>query len=226
MMDVLQNIGVRFAKTLSLHRKDNPGLMIGVISATLLCLLGLGSIVNAQSTYHINEVEANNMKLSGTSTFHDWTMNARTFSGEAQFEFTKGNDHQLTVLRSLTFCLETLNLKSDKKGLDKNAYKALKADHVKNIQYELVSSKVLPEKENRYLIKTRGNLSIAGITKEVAMDVHCTVNSNATVSCSGSDKLNMTDYAVTPPAFMLGAMKTGDAVILDFTVVYKRQEGI
>jgi len=53
------------------------------------------------------------------------------------------------------------------------------------------------------------------------MDVYCIVNKDATITCSGSEKLNMTDYNVKPPSFMFGAMTTGDAVTLDFNVVYK-----
>jgi len=32
----------------------------------------------------------------------------------------------------------------------------------------------------------------------------------------------MTDYQVKPPTFMGGAMKTGDALTLDFTMVYNK----
>ena len=80
----------------------------------------------------------------------------------------------------------------------------------------------MPEKEGRYLIKTQGNLSIAGVTKDVAMDVYAVVNKDGSITCNGSDKLLMTDYQVKPPKFMLGAMKTGDAITLNYTIVYKK----
>jgi hypothetical protein len=54
------------------------------------------------------------------------------------------------------------------------------------------------------------------------MDVSCVVNKNKTITCTGSDKLKMSDYQVKPPSFMLGAMKTGDAISLDFTMVFKK----
>jgi len=185
-------------------------------------ILGFHFSLQAQSIYKIMDSNGIDMKLSGTSTLHKWAMDAKTFDGEGTFGFTPGNEHQLTSLTSLTFSLEVQNLKSDEKGLDKNAYKALKSDQYKDIFYKLTSATVLPEKESKYLIKTQGNLSIAGVTKEVAMDVYCVVNPDATIRCTGSDKLNMTDYRVKPPSFMLGAMKTGDAITLDFTLVYKK----
>jgi hypothetical protein len=36
----------------------------------------------------------------------------------------------------------------------------------------------------------------------------------------------MTDYSVKPPKFMLGAMKTGDAITLNFTLVYQKGSSI
>lgn len=188
--------------------------------------IGFSSSLQAQSTYKLSDSKDINMKLSGTSTLHNWTMNAQTFSGEAQFSFKAGNEHQLNSLRALTFSLAVLDLKSGETGLDKNAYKALKSNDYKNISYKLVSATISPEKENKFLIKTHGNLTIAGVTKEVTINVYGVVNADETITCTGSEKLNMTDYQVNPPKFMLGAMKTGDAVTLDFTLVYRKQTGI
>ena len=184
--------------------------------------LGLGYNVNAQAKYNVSSSKNNDMKLSGTSTLHNWTMDAKTFAGAAQFGLTPGNNAQLTAIKSLAFSLIVENLKSGENGLDKNAYKALKTGQYKNIVYTLTSAKVLPGKDNKYLVKTRGNLVIAGVTKVVAMDVYCVVNKDATITCNGSDKINMSDYNVKPPSFMLGAMKTGNAITLDFTLVYAK----
>jgi len=194
-----------------------------IMILTTICIMGFSSLLKAQTTYKINESIDLDMKLSGTSTLHKWTMNARTFNGEAQFGFKA--DHQLISLKGLTFSLAVLDLKSGEKGLDKNAYKALKNNEYKDITYKLISATISPEKDNKYLIRARGNLTIAGVTKEVSMEVHCVVNDEATITCTGSEKLNMTDYAVKPPSFMLGAMKTGDAITLDFILVYKKQVG-
>lgn len=187
-----------------------------------ICIMGFSYVPPSVSTYKINNSKDNSMKLSGTSTLHKWAMNTETFTGEAQFGFTPDSDTKLNSVNALNFSLEVLSLKSNKKGLDKNAYSALKTDQFKNIVYELTSATVSPEKERKYLIKTIGNLSVAGVTKEVAMDVYCVVNKDATITCSGSDKLNMSDYNVKPPSFMMGAMKTGDAITLEFTLVYKK----
>jgi hypothetical protein len=183
---------------------------------------GFSNFLHAQSIYRIIDSKDAFMKLSGTSTLHKWDMNASSFKGKALFAFKPGSATELTALKSLSFILAVSNLSSGEKGLDKNAYKALKTGQFKSIIYKLISATLSPESGNKYRLKTRGDLTIAGVTKEITMDVHCTVNTDTTITCTGTDQLNMTDYQVKPPKFMLGAMTTGDAVTLDFTVVYKK----
>jgi polyisoprenoid-binding protein YceI len=195
-------------------------------SINLIALFMIGSmqIMHAQSTYKIEETKDIDMKLSGTSTLHNWTMNAQNTTGEAQFGFKGTSESQLSTLKSLTFSLIVEDLKSGEKGLDKNAYKALKTDQYKDIDYKLTSATIMPEKDGKYLIKTQGKLTIAGVTREIAMDVFAVVNKDGSITCTGSDKLKMTDYQVKPPKFMLGAMKTGDDITLNYTLVYKKSK--
>ncbi len=195
------------------------------IAFTLISVVAINSIVYSQSTYKIQDTKDVDMKLLGTSTLHKWEMEATSVSGEAQFVFKSGSKSDLASVKSLSFALKVKDLKSDNKKLDKNAYKALKSDEFKDIHYKLISATVTSENKNEYLLKASGKLTIAGVTKETEMDVHCVVNANGSITCTGSDKLNMTDYNVKPPTFMLGAMKTGDAITLEFNVVYKTQKG-
>jgi polyisoprenoid-binding protein YceI len=197
-----------------------------ILMLTVICVMGFANMLHAQTTYKINESKDMDMKLSGTSTLHKWTMDAKTFSGGADFNFKGDNSGELNSVKALTFSLEVANLKGSESGLNKNAYKALKSKEYKDIDYKLLSATISPSKDNKFLIKAHGNLTIAGVTKEIDMDVWCTVNQDKTITCTGSEKLNMTDYAVKPPTFMLGAMKTGDAITLDFTLVYKKQAGV
>ena len=186
----------------------------------MVSLIGFYTTTRAQTTYTIKNSKANAMKLSGTSTLHDWDMNSGTFTGQAKFGFTTPEGKELNALTSLSFCLAVQDLKSDKSALDKNAYVALKTNQYKSILYKLVSATVMPEKDGQYLVKTIGHLTIAGVEREIDMDVYCATNKDESIICTGSKKLTMSDYRVKPPSFMLGVMKTGDNVTLDFTMVY------
>lgn len=193
--------------------------MKNIKSLALIVMIGLTSIGYTQAIYKIQDNKDIDIKLLGTSTFHDWEMAANKATGEAQFVFKSVNESELTSLKSLTFNLEVKNLKSDSKALDKNAYKALKTKTYKDIHYELSSSTQSPEKGG-YVLKTKGKLTVAGVTKDIIMDIHIVVNETGTITCKGAYNLNMTDYDVEPPSFMMGVMKTGDATTLDFKVTY------
>jgi polyisoprenoid-binding protein YceI len=187
---------------------------------TMIGTLAFSGALHAQSVYKVSDSKNIDMKLSGTSTLHNWSMDAKTFLSTATFSFKSSG--QLSALSSLTFAIAVADLKSGESGLDKNAYKALNVKQYKDITYKLLSATITPKDDGKYLIKARGRLTISGVTKEVLINVYCSVNKDGTLTCTGSQSLNMTDYAVKPPKFMLGAMKTGDAVTLDFTLVYKK----
>ena len=186
--------------------------------AGMLLLVGA---VNAQPAYKLSG-EGQSIKMSGTSTMHQWAMYSSTFSGDAQFKFKAGKANELASIKSLTFALPVTSLKSGERKLDNNAYKALKTEEHSNILYKLTSATITVMSADNYLVKTHGDMSIAGVTKNIAMDVYCTVNADKSISCKGTNKMNMSDYDVTPPTFMAGIMKTGDAITLDFTVRYKQ----
>src|ERR1700733_6051264 len=142
----------------------------------ILFLLMSVECLTAQPVYKILATKDIDMKLSGPSTLHNWVMNTQIFTGEAQFVFNVNNAEQLKSLKSLSFNLIVTDLKSGEKGMDKNAYKALKTDQYKGILYKLTSATVMPEHEGKYLIKTQGALSIAGVTRNVNMDVYAVIN--------------------------------------------------
>ena len=196
--------------------------MKNIIAIIVISILSLGSVLHSQAVYKIYESKDIDMKLSGTSTLHKWAMDAKAFDGNAQFIFKSGTDNILTAIKNLTFSLAVQDLKSDEAGLNKNAYKALKSNEYRDIDYTLTSAILSGGVGNKSMVKTQGNLTIAGVTKPILMDVTCVVNKDGTITCIGSYKLKMTDYQVKPPTFMLGAMKTGDAITLDYTLVYKK----
>ncbi|HZV68584.1 MAG TPA: YceI family protein [Saprospiraceae bacterium] len=162
--------------------------------------------------------QAGIMKLSGTSTFHDWTMNG-AFQVTGDFHMAEGNK-KLIAINSLQFLLPVENLKSDKKKLDETAYKALKTETYKDISFVMISSLIKEVPGNNYTITAYGNLTIAGVTKPITLNVNWVQHDDQTITCSGIQKLKMTDYQVKPPCF-LGVMKTGDEIALDFNFQIK-----
>ena len=160
------------------------------------------------------------LNLFGTSTLHDWSMTAKQLQGSAQFNLSdKG---ELISVSALTFTLPVHNLKGEKESMNDNAYDALKADQYKNITFVMTSSKVDAKGGNKYEIRANGNLTIAGVTRQIVMDVAAQVNADGTVACTGTQALKMSDYNVERPSFMFGAMKTGNDLKLSYGLLFTK----
>src|SRR5208282_5876100 len=71
--------------------------------------------------------------------------------------------------------------------------------------------------------KTSGQLTIAGQSKPVTMDVEFRLSPDG-VTVKGSYTLKMSDYGIKPPTLMLGAIKVRDPVTIRFDLVLKPQD--
>jgi len=178
--------------------------------------LGLGLILFMGAFAQVKYTNRNNASLtvSGTSTLHDWDM--KSAQGNCEATITLNAAGALTALNGLSFSTNTAELKSGKGAMDKNAYKALKADKNPTITYVAATSTVSLISGTDYLVKTVGKLTIAGTTLDAEVTANCKVHPDKTVTVMGSKKLSMKEFGMVPPSFMMGTIKTGNDVTLKF----------
>lgn len=164
----------------------------------------------------VNSMESE-LTVFGTSNIHDWEIDAENISGNATFDMQNG---EIKTIKSLNFTVVAESLKSGKTGMDKNTYKALKTASYKTITFKLTEvNKVVRNSDGSYTISTQGNLSICGVTKKLTQQFIVKL-SNSKVMLSGEQKLDMTVYGIEPPTALMGTIKTGKVVTVDFNVVY------
>jgi polyisoprenoid-binding protein YceI len=168
----------------------------------------------SQTSYKI--VSSSHIKVSGTSNLHDWTMVAENFNCEGNFVLKGG---ALQDVSSLSFVLPVTNLKSKESLMNTRTYKALKSETYPKITFKLTSATVLPQSKT---IKATGNLTIAGVTNVVSLLSNYTVNADESITCKGSEVINMTNYKIKAPSFMLGALKVGEKVTIDILLKLKK----
>lgn len=200
---------MKTANILNINFSRYFSLLIPVV--TSLCLLGSPKAASAQ-TYKV--AAGSLIQVDGTSNLHDWKMKAQSFSSDAQLVF-KGTD--LQDVTALNFTLPVQNLKSNESLMDTRAYKALKEEQNKNITFKLTSATVTGG-----VIKANGNLTIAGVTKEVALQAKSVVGADGSVTITGSRKVKMSEFGIKPPTFMMGALKVGDEITIDYTLKLKK----
>lgn len=187
-----------------------------------ITLLGmfLGFCISANAQTKFSTKNNISLSVSGTSTMHDWVMKSGTGDCNATFvEDAKGN---LIDLTTLNFTVSAKSLKSGKDGMDKNAYKALKTDKAPNVTATLKSAEVSTKDNKNYTIKAVIKLTIAGKTLDTELVAQAKRINDNSYGIKGEKQISMKDFGMEPPSFMLGAVKTGNDVVLNFDAVLNR----
>lgn len=184
--------------------KTRSTLFIGMI----ICLFALSFPVAAQVKYQIGPKPE--LKVSGTSTLHDWEMVSNQATAEGVLVQQDGD---LKDVKSLTIQMPAESIKSGKSAMDKNTYTAL--DTKKHKQVQFVLSGVTKTGDNSW--KAKGKFTIAGVTKDASFDVKSSPRGSG-FNFQGKHAFKLTEYQIDPPTALLGTVKTGDEVVLHFNL--------
>ena len=158
------------------------------------------------------------VKVKGSSNLHDWVMEAKSGTIEANLNLAS-NVSYLAGIQSLSFNLPVKNLKSEEGNLmNTRAYDALKAEKYPNISFKLLSATPTSNSANKSTFKVTGELTISGTTKQIEMTANATKNADGSVIITGSENLKMTQFGIKPPSYMFGALKVTDNLTIDYTV--------
>ncbi|MFA0960487.1 YceI family protein [Roseivirga sp. BDSF3-8] len=160
--------------------------------------------------------KSSKLTIAGTSTLHDWTMEATEIRGSATIRKTEGT----MDVQNLTLTIPVKGLESGKGSMDKNAFEALEYKRNPAITYRLEQVNGVTKVEGGYLLSSTGTLTIAGKSRRINMDVRASLDGNGYLF-SGKVPLKMTDFGVDPPTALLGSIKTGNEIDIIFNVRYQ-----
>lgn len=198
------------------------------MKAKFVPLLGLSlvlaaSLTAAEKTAFVGQ-PGSKMKMDGTSTLHDWTVNGvigGTLELDSAFLADPTKAKPGVVPASAEALIPVRQLKSYTTKMDTVMYQAMNMTQYPRIEYRLteLTLKETPKSaEGPFVFDSKGKLAVAGKTNDVTFPVTIT-RTGTTNKTVGSYNLKMTDYGVKPPApsFLgMSPIKTGDEVKLSF----------
>ena len=179
-----------------------------VFTCLITGLMVLSFSLNAQVKYQVGPKAE--LKVTGTSTLHDWEMVSDQAAGEGVLVVENG---KLQGFQSLAVQMPAESIKSGKSAMDKNTYAALQTKKHKQISFVL--SDIAPAGAN--LWRAKGNFTIAGVTQPASFEVKSSATGSS-YNFQGKHAFKLTDYKIDPPTALLGTVKTGNEVVIHFNI--------
>lgn len=160
--------------------------------------------------------DASNVWVEGTSSRSDWTVYATEVEGSVALTDEGGQ----TGVDRVQVRIPSAQLESRKSTImDRLMRDALMASDHPMIEFEMAEPVIGQAGDGGTIsFDTRGSLTLAGQTDQVVMTVTGTRLEDGSMRFTGSHPIKMTDYGITPPTAMFGALRTGDDVVVHFDV--------
>lgn len=171
----------------------------------------------AQDIYEINNY---NLVIKGSSNLNDWEIAVKQLWAEAEIT---GDANGIKGVKSLHVDVPVRGLKSSGgAGMDNRIYQTLNAEYNPFIQYRLERVTGMTASQSGYILSTLGTLTMAGVTRQVALEVVGNWNPAGMVTFSGNKQLLMTDFNIRPPTALFGILSTNNAVEVQFQIELKK----
>jgi polyisoprenoid-binding protein YceI len=192
--------------------------------AALAAALLPASPVSAQPVRYVALTNSSKLKMEGTSTIHDWTVESTNVGGfieaDANFPQSALTDPKAAkpVIR---VSMPVSELRSYADAMDAVMQDHLNMDKYPLIEYRLIElkPKSAPDAPGSPQFDAVGALTVSGTTRTNTMPVTIQRVEKTKLKVTGATPLKMTDFEVEPPAPRILGMptiKTGDDIKISF----------
>ena len=152
------------------------------------------------------------VRVEGTSTLHAWTMESPSITGQ----INAPTPDNWNAPAKAVVTIPVTSIKSEHAKMDKLMADALKAKSHPEIKFEMTSATPRSANGNAFVLETKGKLTIAGVTREIAFDVQGSRGADGKYTLAGQAPIKMTQFGIKPPTAMMGTIRTGDDVKVTF----------
>ena len=196
------------------------------------CVLGAGAIIafttqTRAETITYSAKTGSLLKISGTSSVHDWEVKTLLIGGRMVWDSSfpldpsKAELPKLTTTPKVSVIVPVRNIESGKQRMNEVMHGAMNAQKHKFARYNLKEIKVIDKKRKAgdpIVFNTKGTLNINGKSAPVSMQISIAKRKGDKLKVSGKTKLRMSQFGITPPApkIALGLITTGDEVSVEF----------
>ena len=196
------------------------------ITTTLALLLLAAIALSAASLTHFERQPGSKVKIDGTSSLHDWTVESQIIGGRLDIDSAFLAEPQnakagVKVPAEVEATVPVRSLKSGKDLMNNVMYETMNQKDHPQIEYRLteLTLKETPKSANGpFQFDSVGNLVINGVTNALKMPVTIEKVSDSKLKATGTADLKMTSFGIKPPnpKIGLGLLTTKDDIKVTF----------
>lgn len=179
---------------------------------TLTALVAIALVATVATADRYLGTSESMIRVEGTSTLHAWSMEGSTIQGQISAPTPQDWDAPAQA----TVTIPVTSIRSEHAKMDKLMAEALKSKDHPEIRFQMTEAKPVQATAESFVLATKGKLTIAGVTKDVAFDVQGSRNADGRYTLVGQMPLRMTSFGIKPPTAMLNTIRTGDDVKVTF----------
>ncbi len=159
------------------------------------------------------------LKIEGSSNIHDWTVESKLIGGSMELKGDPGKAGKVDATAEAKISVRSI--KSDKKAMDDIMHAAMKVEQNPTVVFTL--KELTSQGDMKF--EAKGDLSLAGVTKEVKFPVTMEKAEGDHLKVKGVLDTKMTDFGIQPPAPNIpgNPIKTADEVKVTFEWLTKKQ---
>ena len=190
------------------------------ITFLAIAFLIANSSLSIAQTYEVDNTSST-LSILGTSTLHDWKINADTINGEASL---KMNGKELKEISLLALSVPVAGMHSGLTPMDVHMRTAMTANGSSNVIFKLIKvNSFTPNTIGGYTIQADGEVMIINNTNTVGVQATLEFKENNKIRFFGETMIDMTDYGVELPQAEMGSIKSEKDVKIVFDVIFKQK---
>jgi hypothetical protein len=185
---------------------------------TLLTLtLALSGLVHITAQNPVLIKDESSVTISGTSSLHAWHENAEDFAVNI---ILTADDVAKPAIKKVSFTCKSASVISDNSLMTNKTHNALQVKTYPEITFTSDGQSLLAVNDGRFTSEVTGELFINGIKNYISIPFAGSF-SEGKLTVKGFKSLKMSDYEIIPPTAIMGALKTGNDVIISFDLKFE-----
>ncbi|MDW7695167.1 YceI family protein [Flammeovirgaceae bacterium SG7u.111] len=197
-----------------------------------LIMMSLIWVITAQTlmAQDFTLAEESSAEIKGTSTLHEWTTTVPDVTGKLVVEkafLKKSGPKNGDEIKSVEVSFKVKTMDGGRGStMNNKIFNAFKEPEYPEVTFKstapIVTTQTIDKSTGKFKVKAVGDLSMAGTTKSVELELEGQKMENGDLHFLGSHTLKMTEFDIKPPSAMFGQIVCGDDVTINFDITAKQ----